>query len=61
LSGLYGERTDCDDHIYFAFHQLHCKWGNARGIAAGRPKDEFDIIRLSVSDRLKSIPERSDA
>src|SRR5262249_5812140 len=31
------------------------------GIAAGRANDEFDIIRLSVSYRLKCIPERSDA
>jgi hypothetical protein len=37
------------------------KWGNARGIAAGRPNYQFDIIRLSVSYRLQSIPERSDA
>jgi hypothetical protein len=38
----------CDDHIYFAFHQLHCKHGNARGIAAGRPKDQFDIVPLGI-------------
>jgi len=54
-------RTDCDDHIYFAFHQLYRRWGNLCGIAARRPKDQFDIVRLSVSGRLKPTPERREA
>jgi len=60
-SGVNGGQTGREDDIDLALDQLHCNWDNASGIAAGRANDEFDIIRLSVSSRLKSIPERSDA
>src|SRR5260221_14658280 len=60
-SGVNGGQTGRKDDIDLALDQLHCKWVNASGIAAGRANDEFDIVRLSVPYRLKCIPERSDA
>src|SRR5215831_10743559 len=60
-SGVNGGQTGREDKIDLAIDQLHCNRDIASGIAAGRANDEFDIIRLSVSYRLKCIPERSDA
>src|SRR4029077_3112054 len=51
-SSFHCRRANCDDHIYFAFHRVHRKRGNARGITVAGPKNQCDIVRLSVSDRL---------
>ena len=48
---MHGGRADRDHDIDLVLGQFHRERSNTLWIALGRPREEFNIIRLSISRR----------